>query len=832
MPSWKKNALVCLATLIAAIAPSGAWAQFGLTPTDGVRLPDSSITNRDDALALELNPAGLAFIQGFDAELVYTSLDNDALAGAGVFLGYGLSPVGFGMAVQYVDNPLFGGDFKKFTLGFAGELGSRLSFGLGFNYFDSDLDFAVDTFSSWDAGVQIRLAEFLGLAASVRDFNTPTLGTTVIDPRYIVGAALRFDEGRYLIEFDGIYNDYGDDWFLRNRLSFEPLDGIRLFTELQTQAVEDFGISSLQAGLAYAIGPTEVTASVIAGFEDEFDFIGTSASVRAISQPVRTFMEPTGFMASLTLRGSLPERGQSHFLFGSQSSFLDLLLYLDALAEDDQTSGIVLTLESLQFGVGQHWELRQALARLREAGKRVIVHLRTADFGELYLASVADEVFISPATQLETYGLSLRLTYLGELFENIHVQPEFVRIAEYKSSPEMFTETAPSEQTLEANNAYLDDVFDHMLASIAEGRNLDPRVVHELLELAPVPPDQAVELGFVDGVLFPDELEDQLNSSGIHVIEGFDPRGGRDYQWIDPPVIAVVYIDGSIVSGGSGDFPIVGRMAGHSTLIPTIEQLSQSSNVRAIVLRVDSPGGSAFASEEIWRAIELADERVPVVVSMGDIAASGGYYVAAAGSEIFATDLTLTGSIGIFSGHFAAQELLETLGIHRYPLTRGPNNNILGFDEPWTDSQRDAVTRSITYTYGIFLQRVADSRGVEPDDIDPIARGRIWSGIRALDNGLVDTCGGLLDAIERARELGGIDPDEAFQIIQVPEMGLFGFLSAVMGQADGSDITPELLEPLEAILDVFGLDQVIRYSILYGNGRPAAAMEFELEGLE
>ena len=820
--------------VLSLLIPTTASAQFGTTPTDGLRLPETSITTREDATALELNPAGLAFIQRWDASVVYTTAHDDALAGTGVFVGGRLfGQLGLGGAVQWVENPALGGDFKKFTLGLGSHIGERLSFGLSYSFFDHDTSTAVDTFSSFDAGIQLRLTNWMGFGASFRDFNTPRLGGVALEPRYVAGVAFRTNDGRYGVEVEAIRQSTEDLWFLRARGSLEPLRGLQVFVESQTEDLSGFAIQSLQAGLAFSFGPSVVSSAAAVDFSGGTEFAGTSTGLRVSGRPHRSLYEPSGMLAGLTLSGSLPERGGSSFLLGRQRSFLDLLNYFDGLRRDEHISGLVLTLENPSYGLAQHWEIRQALMRLREAGKEVVIFMRSADFGDLYLASVADRVYVAPGITFFPRGMSTTMTYLGGLFENIGIEAEFVRIAEYKSAPEQFMEREPSEYALEAVNAFYDDSFGHMVSAIATGRDLPEADVRAMIDNSPLSPVAAVEQGFADGVCFRDELDDRMAEDyGVRrvVAERYNLDWQRSYDWTPAPAIAVIYVDGSIMEGTSGSMPLVGDVAGHRSVITSLNKAVATPTIRGIILRVDSPGGSAWASEQMWRAIQQANESVPVVISMGDIAASGGYYVAAGGTEILATDLTVTGSIGIFSGHFSAEGLLDTIGVNRFPIRRGVSSNLFGIDGPWSEAERNAAERDIQLMYDTFLLRVADNRGLTPDEIDPIARGRVWSGTRAEGNGLVDQLGGLLDAADRIRDLSDLDPDQEVRFIAMPARSTVSMILDSVGLQE--TLTGEEMGALAILAEALGLDHVLQFPILFGDGRPAARMMFELDGLE
>jgi protease-4 len=291
----------------------------------------------------------------------------------------------------------------------------------------------------------------------------------------------------------------------------------------------------------------------------------------------------------------------------------------------------------------------------------------------------------------------------------------------------------------------------------------------------------------------------------------------------------VVYIEGDILEGQSANLPFFGEVSGHRTLSSTLETAVENG-AQAIVLRVNSPGGSAWASEAIWRAIDLADEHVPVVVSMGNVAASGGYYVAAGGREILATDLTLTGSIGIFSGHFSANQLLESTGVHRFPILRGPHSNLFGIEDPWTIDERDAVMRDITMMYDVFIRRVADNRDISTDTVDSVARGRIWSGIRGEAVGLIDQRGSIIDALERAATLAGLSDDTEYDVIALPERSLFDSLVDATGIGL---ITSSIdLSMLQNSFSALGLDFALRFPVMYGDGRALARLPFQFTPLE
>jgi protease-4 len=301
--------------------------------------------------------------------------------------------------------------------------------------------------------------------------------------------------------------------------------------------------------------------------------------------------------------------------------------------------------------------------------------------------------------------------------------------------------------------------------------------VDHMVENVPLFPSEAVEEGFADKVVYLDAIQDRLQEKfGGHVyLEGRYPGDTpADMRWGTRPEIAVVVISGMIVRGRSGRTPIINEtITGSDTLADIFGRLRHDDGVRAVVVRIDSPGGSAVASDLIFREIRRLAEEKPVVASMGNAAASGGYYAAAGADEIFASPNTLTGSIGIFAGKFSVSRLADLIGINTTRLQRGPHSGAFSLFYPWTATQREGVARSITYLYKLFIQQVARTRPLSPEEVDAVARGHIWDGVSAEERKLVDRIGGLMDAIHRAEELAGVRPEDVDYRLYPQSLGLF-----------------------------------------------------------
>ena len=756
------------------------------TLSNGVSVPLPTVVDRADALSLELNPAGLAHIQG--AELIYVQAQTPSGIGqgGGAFMAAGTNGFGFGFGAQFLSDAL-GTEtgYRKFTLGVGG--GDRLSFGLNYNFMDGELR-EVDDYSAWDLGLQLRATSWLGLAATFRDLNTPFLGDAEVTPQSTVGLALRLWDGRFLLE--PTTTIFADTRRMQPRFmaALEPFSGVRLFGQVLTDTGPDgdnFEFVEATAGLQLNLAYLGLTGAGIFGDASG----GFSGALRLSSARWRSPSPGSKRFYKVVLRGELPERAQLDFLGRIQGrSFLDLQRQLAAMRDDPTVGGVLLDITGLEMGFGQLWELRQSLSRLRDRGIPIVAYLHTTTYRDYYLASVADKVFMGPSGTFNARGLSSQRMYYRQAFDKLGVEPDFLRIGDYKSAPESYTRTGPTPAADEALNAFLDDVWEVQIGQIAAGRGLEPRQVDALIDAAPHTPDAARSEKLVDRVLFPDELEDALKELyGANVrVDATYQRRERDYSWSDPPRIAVIYVDGTIIRGKSGANPLLGDLlVGDETITQATERLLKDRRYVGAVIRIDSPGGSATGSDLMYRSLKKLADKKPVVVSMGDIAASGGYYAAAAGNEIYCTPTTLTGSIGIFSGKFALRGLFQLIGLNRVTVKRGDQADLYNLDDPWTPKQREIIQGQIDYLYDRFLSIVADGRDFKKERADELGRGRIWSGVRAKDNALCDTHGGLLDAIERVREKAGLKEGDPYDAVSFPSGNILSPISMPTAMATG-----------------------------------------------
>ena len=418
---------------------------------------------------------------------------------------------------------------------------------------------------------------------------------------------------------------------------------------------------------------------------------------------------------------------------------------------------------------------------------------------------------------LDVSGLSAEVSFYKGTLDKLGVEAQFEGVGKYKNAPNQFTEagfTAPHREQMEALVASL---FDHYVGAVAEGRGLSPKDVEALIDRGPFHAPEAKEAGLVDELLYRDQVEDRIPAEGRVSPAGY-VKAGRGFGFDGRPKVALVYAVGEIVPGESQSSPFGGGMAGSDTIIRGLRQAGQDDGVRAIVLRVDSPGGSGTASDAIWREVGLARRKKPVVVSMGDYAASGGYYIAMGADAIVAEPGTITGSIGVFSGKFSLRGLYGKLGVSQETVRRGKNATLFSSWEPWTEEERAKVRGLNVAFYETFVTKAAEGRKKTPQEIDAVAQGRVWTGEEALRVGLVDALGGLDAAVRVARERARIPKGQEVQIVVLPQKK--GLLETLMERQD-EDVLTRALGP--------GASSFLRWATALGDRGPIARVPFDLQ---
>jgi len=488
-------------------------------------------------------------------------------------------------------------------------------------------------------------------------------------------------------------------------------------------------------------------------------------------------------VVKLRIEGKLAEGLASPALFGfrweRRTYLLNVLEILERLSRDARVSAVVIEPSGLKAGWATLQTLRRSLERLRERGKKVILFLEEGDNGLTYLASAADRVVMAPAGMLQLTGLRAEVLFLQGVLERAQVEPEFVRLGEYKSAAETFTRTSLSPAAREALDSILDDLYDQLVSGIAVGRGLAPEQVKSLIDSGPYRAAEAKSAGLVDDILYEDELKDYVaalldrpaDKMGIVEASAYVryaspaalPPGAR----VPFPRIALILAEG-LIRVGRARTSQFGRAVGATTFCDAIRQAARDERVSAIVLRVDSPGGSGLASDLIWREVQQAREKKPVVVSMGDVAASGGYYLSMPSDWIVAEPATLTGSIGVIAGKFSLRGLYEMLGLVKETIDRGKRAGAHSDYRRFTKEEMKKLEAEVRAFYDDFVTKAAAGRGVAIEEMEEAAQGRVWTGRQALSRRLVDELGGIPEAIAAAKRRAEIPTDQPVSVELLP----------------------------------------------------------------
>jgi len=486
----------------------------------------------------------------------------------------------------------------------------------------------------------------------------------------------------------------------------------------------------------------------------------------------------------------------ARLLGGTKTPLLRLYSQLRKAERDPRLHAVVLRISPSRMGWGKAQEVRDALLRLREAGKKTVAYVEVEPIGanaEYYMASAAETIWVSPGTRIPFVGLAAEYLFLGGFFEKLGVEIEVERVGPHKTAADFLAGRSMSEPARDMANWLLDSIDDQFVGGIAEARGLEEADLRRLIAQSPASPDDLIAAGLVDKMGFLSDVLDDLGAERT-VIESDEWALVEPFGDFEPQAtVALVYGSGNVVTGDAdrtrrGDPVLAGR-----TVARNIEKAAEDDSVAAILFRIDSPGGSALASDAVWHATQLAREKKPVVVSFSDVAASGGYYVACGADAIYSQPGTITGSIGVVMMRPVLSGLYEKLGIGFEVLTRGDNARLFTLSQTLDAEYRKRLGDEIEGTYQLFLDRVEAGRGMDRGAIDAVGRGRVWTGAQAREHGLVDELGGIYAAVAGLREKLGLDPDADVALTVYPPPASFpeqlaSMLQGAVARAAGPEL--------------------------------------------
>jgi protease-4 len=769
-------------------------------PTRGMALPTTPLAGEHDARAVVVNPGGLALVRGSELTLALDLEDAEVASSAGQ--GFGafwarsiggriLPRLGVGVGLEWL-RPSRGqlepdpGQPFRLTLGVAAPLGTTAGAGAAWHHFHGDgVLGGVDTV---DLGVSARFGSHLAAGATLRDLATQAIAGVPIQRRYEAEAVVRpwgsdaLDAG-----FGGRVGETRGDVDGWVRASLRIARGWYVEGALESRALHvltDTAVGSQQRdgrdlratlGLELSFGSVGVT-SLVTGLRDDAGHnhaLGGTLIVRASAAGAPSLLGTPDHIERVELAGAIGAR-----------ELTAIVVRLRAIARDPTAHAVVVTFDGASGGWATLEELRDELMRIRGAGKKLFAYMVSGTARDYYVATAAHKIYIDPAGGLRLVGMAGTTMYFRGAFEQFGIQPQFEKIAEYKSAPEQFTETGPTAAAARMRNEMFDSLWERWVATVAGARQLTPDRVRALVDAGPYAAgDLASDTALVDAVAGPEKISQLIMTEIGEVLPVASPAIERPERW-QPPGVAVIYIEGDITDGKSRSVPLLGEsLAGGETLIEAIARARNDPRIGAIILRIDSPGGSALASELIAREVFATRGVKPIVCSMSNLAASGGYFVAAGCDMIFAEPMTITGSIGIFSGKFDLGGLARKLGITTDTFKRGKRADLESMFRPYTDDERAVLKGLLRYSYGRFVGAVAEGRGMKQDEVDAIGRGHVWTGEQAMPIKLVDRFGGLGDALDEARRRMGLPAGARVRLHELPDLPstLLGTLSSLLG---------------------------------------------------
>lgn len=568
--------------------------------------------------------------------------------------------------------------------------------------------------------------------------------------------------------------------------------------------------------------------------------IGAALLVAALRQSAPTVRDNS--VLALRVGGPLPDFVADDplrkYFGGTDQSLSNLVLQFKKAKIDNRIKAVLLEINMSGAGWGKAEEIRDAIADFRASGKPVYAYLEFGMNKEYYIATACDHIYVAPPGELFITGLAADVMFFRGSLDKLGVYPDIYQIGKYKSAGDMFTQKEMTEAHREYINSLVDDLFNRYVETIAKARGKSAEEVRALIDNAPYGAEEAKAAGLIDFAVYRDQLDKDLKAKlGYKATDTLRIVRAVDYKEVPPESlgldkgerIAVIYATGSIGSGQSENSPTGDQSIGSDTLVRALNEARDDTTIKAIVIRVDSPGGSGLASDIIWHAVEAAKEKKPVVVSMSDVAASGGYYIAAAASKIIAQPSTITGSIGVLAGKPVMKGFYDWIGVSNEYVLRGKQAGMFRETEKFSPEERAKFEEWIKNTYyQDFIPKVAKGRNKDAAYVDSVAQGRVWTGAQGKERGLVDEFGGLDRAVEVAKQLASIPADKGVHRVILPQPRTF--LQELLNAGDNTSAEVQQQRAVAAALPE-DARRALRYMRLLDqmkNGQSMLLMPFDL----
>ena len=702
-------------------------------PKSQTPLPSNSVAVSDDTLATVFNPAGLAVNSGFN--FYYLRTYSGTSSGDDAFF-VSNSKTGFG--IEFAGGNV---DFTRYTVSSGSPLWGSLYWGTGYSWINSD-DQSYDKFSSLSIGLMLR-RRYLSLGMVARDLNRPKL----LDKNrtYDFGLAIRPRTWRLTFSFDARKTENARGVDLDYAVELRPVQAMLLRASLNKNGSFDirFGLTLGQVGL---------------GTYNRFD-------------DNQKHQDGLSYIHLSNVDQNKP-RIRSKIILETQMH--DAARTLKIAKRDADVAGALIRVGNSNYGVGRLQEIRDAIMDFKSAGKRAICYAHNYSTGSYIVASACDQIILHPSGEVRLIGLRSETSFYKKTLSKLGIRADLEHIGDYKSASDLFTRERMSDAHREVQNSILDNLYNQVCNSIAADRKLTQDQIRQQIDQGPFTAKQAVENGVVDRLAYRDELKaitEELTGKPFSLVKAKAYLNTEIFQpdWEVPlPKIAIIEAAGTMVTGESFSDPFTRTHAmGSTTIARAVRSVREDDSIKAVVLRIDSGGGLVVAADIIWRELMRMKMVKPLIVSMGDVAGSGGYYIAVPAHVIIAEPGTITGSIGVIGGKYSLKGLYDKIGVHKEIIKRGKHADFYTDYGDYPPEEREIVRQQIIEIYDDFIRKVAEARDMTKDEVDRIARGRIWTGKQAEENGLVDELGGLDLAISVARKRAGLAKQEV-ELLRLP----------------------------------------------------------------
>ena len=755
-----------------------------MSPLRSTYAPGTGIADAAEPWAVVQNPASLATLQGFSLGLRHTETTQTTWFGRGTGVYYAqplplLSRIQLGGALELLRPPSETLDLTsgKLSLALAVRVLPWLHLGLHYAHLFARSEVAsYDGLDTVSLGLRLLGGRYLAFGAVLHDLPAPRPKDGTLPPlqrSYELELLSRpLGDERWELALGTQLSEVTRELAPRLRLWVRPRAGLSLGAEAQLLlSPQQNSLPEYRFGVGLQLDFARIGFAL-------FGLAGSSADS----------LRPGFGGGSLALRvsgedyPSLPAGRQTLYKIdlGQRRGhdLLRLLLTLRRIETDPRAQGVLVVLSDVGGSWGLADELRQALQRLRTAKKRVFAYGADLSTREFYIAAAAEKVFLDPVGSVRLQGVQQGGFFFKDALEHLGIRADLVRVGDWKGSPEQYTRSEPSQPVRAQRQSVLDDIWTRLRDGIAQSRRLPPARVEALFAQGILTAKAALSAQLVDAVVSSPQLEEQLATLlGEPARLSLPPPEPRSRS-AAPLQVAVIHVDGDLVEGKSRAVPMLDfRTVGGESLLTALTEAARDPSVRALVLRVDSPGGSALWADLLARQVEEISRYKPVICSFGDTAASGGYYLSAPCAQIFTNPSTVTGSIGIFGGKVDLSGLLQRLGVHRVALQQGSHADMDLPYRPYSDDERAAMQVRLQQGYDRFVAVVAQGRKLSTDAVHAVAQGRIWTGAQAQQHKLTDQLGGLADAVAAARQRAGLNSDEG-ELLLLPrkESSLLGTL--------------------------------------------------------